>query len=136
VLFAEVVEATRDVTVGKTIEIEMGADVFALDAGVATATVADPTAAMSAAGTVATSWAGFVCVGATYAVANCVVVLIPFVHCTTEHGRRFVPFTVKVNEAAPAATVVCEREIFDGARGDEGEIVNGSALERTPTLDT
>ena len=67
--------------------------------------------------------------------ANCVVVL-PAVHCTTEHGRRFVPVTVKENAAAPAVAVVCEREIFEGAGGDDAEIVKGSVFERTPELET
>ena len=67
--------------------------------------------------------------------ANCVVTP-PFVHCTTEHGRRFVPLAINVKAALPAAARVCEMETFDGAGGDEAEIVKGEVFERTPKLDT
>lgn len=112
-------------------------EVFALDAGLATATVAGPVLAeaISDAGTAATNWAGFNWVGPTYVVSNCVVVL-PTVHCTTEQGRRFVPVTIREKPAAPAVALVWEREIFDGAGGDPAEIVKGSVLERTPELET
>lgn len=70
-----------------------------------------------------------------YAVASSVVVA-PFVHCTTEHGSRFVPVTVARKASAPAVALVCEREIFCGFGGDEGEIVKSSAFESTPKFDT
>jgi hypothetical protein len=60
----------------------------------------------------------------------------PFVHCTPEHGRRFVPVTIKVNAAAPAVALVWEMETFAGAGGDEAEIVKGSVFEGTPELET
>ncbi len=60
VLFDEVVDAESDVIVGRTIENETTLDVFALNAGVATATWTVPTEAIFAAGTVAVSWAGLV----------------------------------------------------------------------------
>jgi hypothetical protein len=65
VLFAAVVEAESDVIVGSTIENETGAEVFALEAGVAIAIWAVPTEVISAAGTVPISWAGFSCVALT-----------------------------------------------------------------------
>jgi hypothetical protein len=60
-----VVGAEIDVRVGRTIENEIGAEVFPLDAGVATATWAVPAEAISADGTVALSCAGLCCVGLT-----------------------------------------------------------------------
>jgi hypothetical protein len=75
------------------------------------------------------------CVGLTYVVASCDVTL-PFVHCTAEQGRRFVPLTVNMNGADPAVAPVCEMEIFDGAGGEDAEIVKAIAAERIPELDT
>jgi hypothetical protein len=60
VLFDDVVDAESAVTVGRTIEKETELDVLALNAGEATAICAVPTAAISVAGSVAVSWAGFV----------------------------------------------------------------------------
>jgi hypothetical protein len=57
VLFDEVVDAESDVMVGRTIGNETELDVLALDAGEATATSAVPTDPISAAGSVALSWA-------------------------------------------------------------------------------
>lgn len=54
-LFDEVVDAESDVMVGRTIGNVTALDVFPLEAGVAIATWAVPTEAMSAAGTVALS---------------------------------------------------------------------------------
>lgn len=62
-LFDEVVDAESDEMVGRTIGNETELDVFPLAAGVAIATWADPTEAISAAGTVALSWAGLSWVG-------------------------------------------------------------------------
>jgi hypothetical protein len=59
-LFDGVVEADSDVIVGRAIWNGICVDVFALAAGLATTTWAVPTEAIAAAGTVATSWAGFV----------------------------------------------------------------------------
>ena len=53
-----VVDAESDVMVGRTIGNDTELDVFALDAGEATATWAVPTEAISAAGTAALSCAG------------------------------------------------------------------------------
>lgn len=55
VLFAMVVDAESDVMFGRTIGKETELEVFALDAGEATATCAVPTAAISVAGSVAVS---------------------------------------------------------------------------------
>jgi hypothetical protein len=44
--------------------------------------------------------------------------------------------TIKVNGADPAVALVCEMEIFDGAGGEDAEIVKASAAERIPELDT
>jgi hypothetical protein len=58
------------------------------------------------------------------------------VHCTTEHGKRFVPVTTKVKAALPAVALVCDMETLAGAAGDEGEIVNGNIFESIPELVT
>jgi hypothetical protein len=63
-------------------------------------------------------------------------VLEPFVHCTEEHGRRFVPVTVKVAEVVPAVATAGETEIFAGIGSNAGEIVKGDEFERTPRLET
>ena len=60
--------------------------------GVKTVTLAEPTAAMSAALIVALS-----CVGLT----KVVVRLTPF-HCTTEAGTKFVPLTMSAKLGPPA----------------------------------
>ena len=65
VLFDEVVDAESDVMVARVTGNDTALEVFALDAGVATATCAVATDAISAAGIVAVSWAALVCVGAT-----------------------------------------------------------------------
>jgi hypothetical protein len=57
-LFDEVVDAESDMMVGRMIGNDTEFDVFALDAGEATATCAVPTEVISAAGTAALSWAG------------------------------------------------------------------------------
>ena len=48
----------------------------------------------------------------------------------------FVPLTVKGKAEAPAVAPDCERKIFVGAAGVEGEIVKGIVLETTPRFDT
>jgi hypothetical protein len=136
VLFEPVVDAESDVMVGKTIGNETELDVLALDTGVATATWAVPTAAMSAAGTGALSCAALVCVAPKNVLASGVVVPAPFVHCTTEHGSKFVPVTINVAPAAPAVAVEGEIEAIVGAGGDEAATEKGDAFERTPLLDT
>jgi hypothetical protein len=65
VLPAEVVDADSVDRAASVIGKETALEVFALDAGEATAICAVPTAAMSVPGIVALSWAAFVCVGAT-----------------------------------------------------------------------
>jgi len=64
-----------------------------------------------------------------YVVANCVVTL-PFVHCTTEHGRMLPPVTIKVAAEAPAVATVGETDMLVGAGSNEGEIVKGSIFDR------
>ena len=78
-LFDEDEDAEIEVMVAREIGNGIEFEVFVLEAGLATATMAVPTAAISAAGTVATNWAGFSVVGPTYIVANCGAVL-PIVH--------------------------------------------------------
>jgi hypothetical protein len=70
VLSDVVVDAESDVRVGRTMGNETELDLFALDAGVATATWAAPTEAISAASTCALSCAALVEVGLTYVVAS------------------------------------------------------------------
>jgi hypothetical protein len=67
-------------------------------------------------------------------VANGVVVP-PFVHCTTEHGSRSAPLTVKVTATVPAVAPAGERVVIVGAAGEAAEIVNGRAFESAPKLD-
>jgi hypothetical protein len=43
------------------------------------------------------------------------VTLPVFTHCTTEHGRMFVPVTVSVSVGLPAAAEVCDSEPIVGA---------------------
>jgi hypothetical protein len=59
VLLAEVVDAETEAIVASEIAKEIELEVFALDAGLATPTVAIPAEAISTAGTVAISWAEF-----------------------------------------------------------------------------
>ena len=54
------------------------------------------------------------CVALTYAVARVEVTLPGLTHCTTEHGRMFVPVTVKATSGLPTAAEVCESEPFAG----------------------
>jgi hypothetical protein len=42
------------------------------------------------------------------------VTLLAFTHCTTEHGRRFVPVTVNESAGLPAAAEACDSELIDG----------------------
>lgn len=136
VLPDEVVEAESDAMAARETGNETKLDMLALDAGVTTATCAVVvTAAISAAGSVALSCAALVCVAAMYVVANGVVVP-PFIHCTTEHGSRFMPLTVKVTAEAPAVAPVGERALIVGAGEDAAEIVNPSGFEKDPRLDT
>ena len=62
--------------------------------------------------------------------------VLPFVHCTTEHGSRFVPVTVNVTATVPAVALVGEMVLIAGAGGDAAEIAKGKAFERAPRLDT
>jgi hypothetical protein len=135
VLFIEVVDADSAVMVGSAIGNDTALDVFALDTGVATATCAVPTETRSAAGIAALSCAAFVCVAPIYVVASGVVVL-PLVHCTTEHGRRFAPVTITVAPALPAVAPVGEMEVIVGAAGDAAEIVKPSMFDTAPEFDT
>ena len=62
--------------------------------------------------------------------------VLPFVHCTTEHGSRFAPLTVSVTATVPAVAPVGERAVIEGVDGEEAETVNARAFERAPRLDT
>ena len=55
--YGVLLDAESEVSVGRTIGNETELEVFALEAGVATATWAVPTAAIFAAGSAARSWA-------------------------------------------------------------------------------
>jgi hypothetical protein len=68
-------------------------------------------------------------------VGNCVVV-VALVHCTTEHGTRFVPVTVIVVLADPAVAVAGRIPEIVGAGSDAGEIVNAVELDSTPEFET
>jgi hypothetical protein len=76
----------------------------------------------SADGTVAVS-----CVALTNVVLKVDLTLLVLIHCTTEHGRMFVPVTVNASAELPAAAEVCESEVSVGATsGVAGvESVNG-----------
>ena len=52
-------------------------------------------------------------------------------NCTTEHGRRELPFTVSVNVGDPAATEVCEIEVMLGA----GRLVAGVVMVKGMELE-
>jgi len=54
-------------------------------------------------------------VALTYVVARVEVTLPGLTHCTTEHGRMFVPVTVKARSGLPTAAEVCDSEPFAGA---------------------
>lgn len=66
---------------------------------------------------------------------NCVVVL-PIVHCTPEHGSRFVPEMVNMTSGVPAVAVVGEMAVMVGAAGDPAEILKAWVFERAPALET
>jgi hypothetical protein len=72
--------------------------------GLKTVTVAVPADAMFAAGTIAVTL-----VAETYVVVR----LVPF-HLTTDDEMKLLPFTVKVNEALPAAAEVGLKEVAAG----------------------
>jgi hypothetical protein len=130
VVFDEVVDAESDVIVGRNIGNEIAFDVFVLDAGLATATWTVPTAAISAAVTVALS-----CVGLTYVVASCVR-LLPFVHCTLEQGRKLLPVTLRGNATVPPVALTGEMDAIVGAGSVEAEIVKGTEFDGTTELVT
>ena len=62
--------------------------------------------------------------------------MVPLVHCTTEHGRIFVPVTVSVAPAAPAVAVTGETAAIVGVGSVAGETVKGNVLVRMPAFDT
>ena len=62
--------------------------------------------------------------------------MLPFVHCTTEQGSRFVPVTVNVTAEVPAVAAAGEMVAIAGAGSVAAEIVKGKAFDRTPELDT
>jgi len=129
--FDDVVDAESDVMVGRAIGNEMELEVFALDAGLATATLTVLTEAISAAVTAAVS-----CVELTNVVVNCVKLLPLSTHCTLEHGRKLLPVTLRENAAVPAVAPAGEMEATTAAGRVELEIVKEAAAELTPELDT
>lgn len=64
------------------------------------------------------------------------MVVEPLVHCTAEHGTRFVPVTVMVVPAAPAVAVAGKTAEMVGAGGVAGEMVNAVEFESTPEFET
>jgi hypothetical protein len=66
-------------------------------------------------------------VALTNVVVRVDLTLAVFTHCTTEHGKMFVPVTVNVSAELPAAAEVCESDAIVGATsGVAGvESVNG-----------
>ena len=77
-------------------------------------------------------------VALTYVVGREVVTLLPFTHCTTEHGRMLLPVTVNVSAGLPAATLDWDRAVTDGAgSGVAGvSMVKDSEPEVPSELDT
>lgn len=45
-----------------------------------------------------------------------------FVHCTVEHGRKFVPVRLSVTPELPAVALDGEIDAMDGAAGEEGAV--------------
>lgn len=65
-----------------------------------------------------------------------VVRALPF-HCTTEHGNKLLPFTVRTKAPPPAAALEGASETIDGAGNDVGAVmVKGRELELAEELDT
>jgi hypothetical protein len=69
-------------------------------------------------------------------VVSCVTLLLVSTHCALEQGTKFVPVTATVNAAVPAVAPIGEMDEMVAAGKVAAEIVNGTALERTPTLET
>jgi len=69
-------------------------------------------------------------------VGNCVVVPRPFVHCTTEQGRMFVPVTINVAPASPAVADAGDTVAIVGTASGPDEIVKGKVLDKIAPLDT
>jgi hypothetical protein len=126
VVFDDVVEDDSEVIDGARIENDIPVEVPPPGPWVNTSTVAVPVARKSVAGIVAVS-----CVGLTYEVVSVDFTLPGLTHCTTEHGRRFVPVTVSVTAELPAAAEVCDSALIDGAASTDAgvEIVNGNAAD-------
>jgi hypothetical protein len=131
VVLDEVEDAESEVMVGRTIGNEIEFDVFALDAGLATATWTVSTVVIFAAVTAALSW-----VGLTYVVVNCVKVLLLSTHCTLEQGRKLLPVTFIGNATVPAVAPTGEMDVITAAGSVEDEIVKEAGAELTPELDT
>ena len=129
--FDDVEGAESDVMVGRAIGNEIALDVFALAAGLATATFTVSTAARFAAVTAALNW-----VGLTNVVVSCVKLLLVSTHCTLEHGRKFVPVTIRGNATVPAVAPAGEMDVIVGVESVEAEIVKDAGAELTPELDT
>ena len=52
----------------------------------------------------------------------------PFVHCTEEHGRKFVPVSVSVAPELPAVALAGEIEAMAGAASPEGAVTEKSTV--------
>ena len=59
-----------------------------------------------------------------------------FVHCTPEHGTKFVPVTINVAPEEPAVALAGKMDAMVGAGGVEALMVKGEVFDRTPELDT
>jgi len=129
--FDVVEDAESDVMVGRTIGNEIALDVFALAAGLETATFTVSTAVRFAAVTDALNW-----VGLTYVVVSCVKLLLVSTHCTLEHGRKFEPVMISGNATVPAVAPAGDRDVSVGVESVDAEIVKDAAAELTPELDT
>jgi hypothetical protein len=125
------VDAESEVIVGSATAKARAFDVFALDAGLATATCSVCTAERLAVPRAALS-----CVGLTKVVGNCVTLLPASVICTLEQGRKFVPVTTTENPGVPAVAAAGETAVIVGTDSVAVETVKEAAAEFTPALDT
>jgi hypothetical protein len=117
-----------EVRVGATIENVTAPDVPPPGVGVNTVTGTVPTAAISVAEITALS-----CVALTTVVAR----LIPF-HCTTEHGTKPLPVTLRENAPVPAVALAGASDVATGAGSAEPDAVTEklTAFEVADPLDT
>lgn len=64
------------------------------------------------------------------------MVILPAVHCTTEHGSKFPPVTVKLAPADPAVAVAGKTVAMAGTGSSAGVIENEKLLEAALKLET